>query len=395
VKKEPEPKKPLEVVKPAMPMKIRQAIDKGVAHLKKRLDGGGGRLYRDRYVEDVHLVETGAAALAGLAMLEAGVAPDDAGVRKSLDHVRKNAGKVTLIYSLGAMLMFLNRLDTANALTEDDRRLQRTLALRVIAGQCSDGRWTYVNEPLNQAQEDKLVKELTAGSYKPGVNRIGGAMATSNSMTQFALLSLWGSRKHVAVRQPILHAAARFQATQQANGAWDYGPNTAGWFLDSNTCAGLLALAMEKTLRSDKELSGIKSVNDPPANPRLDEQRDKGFTYLAKVIGRPLGSEKDPKGRSSVFGASAWGDYYFLWCLERVSVIYSMDEIGGKDWYKWGSGILLQTQRADGSWDEADQHNTSHGDVPGTCFAILFLTKANLARDLTERLRLLSPIQKK
>ena len=88
-------------------------------------------------------------------------------------------------------------------------------------------------------------------------------------------------------------------------------------------------------------------------------------------------------------GASAFGDYYCLWCMERVAVIYSLDKIDGKDWYQWGSELILQSQRSNGSWQEM------HGDVPDTCFAILFLTRANLAPDLTESLRILIPVLKK
>ena len=79
--------------------------------------------------------------------------------------------------------------------------------------------------------------------------------------------------------------------------------------------------------------------------------------------------------------ADAHGDYYFLWSLERVAVIYDLKDIGGKDWYGWGSEVILQNQRVDGAWQE------THGDINDTCFALLFLTRANLAKDLTESIR--------
>ena len=58
-----------------------------------------------------------------------------------------------------------------------------------------------------------------------------------------------------------------------------------------------------------------------------------------------------------------------------------LDTIGGKDWYGWGSEVLLANQGADGSW---------HGEYPAavdTCFALLFLKRANLTRDLTSGLK--------
>ena len=73
--------------------------------------------------------------------------------------------------------------------------------------------------------------------------------------------------------------------------------------------------------------------------------------------------------------------YYFLWSLERVAVALDLDTLGGKDWYGWGSEVLLANQAADGSW---------HGEYAGpvdTCFALLFLKRTNLTADLTAGLK--------
>ena len=73
--------------------------------------------------------------------------------------------------------------------------------------------------------------------------------------------------------------------------------------------------------------------------------------------------------------------YYFLWSLERVAVALDLDTLGGKDWYAWGSEILVANQAADGSW---------HGEYAATvdtCFALLFLKRANLTADLTAGLK--------
>lgn len=383
---DPPPKKPAE----KMPEEIRQAIEGGVKHLQARVAAEEFSMpYRDPLGNAVG-VKTGAAGLVGLTLLEAGVSWRDPGVQKLLKIVRRDGPDVTHIYSLGAILLFLNRLNEAEPLADADRRLLRTLSLRIVAGQLDNGLWTYRNPPLSFAQEKHLLEQLKAGTFKP-TKKKSGTYGGSNSMTQFALLSLWGSRKHIPVRQPILHAAARFHSTQSSQGTWNYArPDMANFFQDSNTCAGLLALAMEKTLREDKEFRGVTSKSDPPVNSRATEQRDKAFAHLATIIGReaPPKSGTKPGVTGKLFGADALGDFYFLWCLERVSVIYSVDNIGGKDWYRWGSSVILKAQKEDGSWSE------HHGDVPDTCFAILFLTKANLARDLTESLRLLDPIER-
>ncbi|MBI2807322.1 MAG: hypothetical protein HYX68_20260 [Planctomycetes bacterium] len=381
----PEKEKPVVPVKPIgpppMPPRVRAAIDRGAEHLKRRILAGAklSNLSDAQFRGAFTGVETGTIALAGLSLLEAGVSPKDEAVVRAQMVVRQNIARVNHIYSLGAVLFFLNRLGEANALDDGDRRLQRNLALQIIAGQRSNGLWTYNNPHLTEDQENRLLQELEAKTYRPTKPPI----STSNSMTQFALLALWGSRNKVPVRQPILHAAARFHSTQWAHGTWSYArPDMPRNFQDSNTCAGLLALAMEKVLREDKEFQGQAGITDPPANRDADDQCARAFSHLSSVIGR---TKNDPIAKHNYHGkiikADSYGDYYFLWCLERVSVIYDLKTIRGKDWYGWGSDVILQHQLPDGHWQDL------HGDVGDTCFAILFLTRANLARDLTERIR--------
>ena len=86
-----------------------------------------------------------------------------------------------------------------------------------------------------------------------------------------------------------------------------------------------------------------------------------------------------------------WQDHppvnlYFLWSVERVGVIFNLKKIGGQDWYTWGSEILVANQDANGSWAEGRFHG-SH-PVVNTSFALLFLKRANLAKDLTAKLQI-------
>jgi hypothetical protein len=362
---------------PELPPKSRAAVDKGAAHLKKRLLEKGGPLNNDpRFPADT---PTGATALAGLALLEAGVPPDDPAVQKVLATVRKGGPTLRIVYAQGATVFFLNRLHDIEPLNTGDRMLLRSIALRLIAGQQRQGFWSYVNPPITPQAEEELLQKLRDNTYKPqGAKPADG----SHSMTQFALLSLWGSARHgVPVRPALLAAAQHFQKTQGPDGTWGYHVNKGDKTRrDSNTCAGLMALAMDQTLREDKRFRG-KIIDDTPANPLVAEQQKRAFEHLTRVIGRTKNDAGVKKGKGKVMNADALGDLYFLWCLERVAVIYDLKTIGGKDWYAWGSEVILDSQKGDGSW--VDQH----GDVCDTCFAILFLTRANLAKDLTESIR--------
>ncbi len=372
--------KPISNEPPPMPPHIRAALDKGVVHLKKRMEKVGEIAPIDgRFPKDAH---TGTIALVGLALLEAKVPRDDPAIQAALRVVRESGPSNQMIYSLGAILFFLNRLHDAEPLQAEDRVLARTLALRIIAGQCEDGRWSYLNPPVTPAQEEKLLEKLQSNKYKP--TGIGRPHPPSNSMTQFALLSLWGSSQHgIPVRPAILAAARTFCQKQNADGTWGYdmpGHYSGSTLRDANTCAGLIALAMDKTLREDRSFGG-NTVGDPPADALADERCAKAFAHLAGVIGRTITNVPNPDPavghRGGIIRAEAWGDYYFLWSLERVAVIYDLKTIDGKDWYGWGSDVILKNQRPDGSWLDR------HGDVPDTCFAMLFLARANLAKDLT------------
>jgi hypothetical protein len=380
--KDPIPEEPKESDKskdapPEMDPKIRAAIDKGAAHLKKRLLEKGGPLSHDkRFLADT---PTGAAALAGLALLEAKTPPSDPAVQKALAAVRENGPNLRIVYAIGACVFFLNRLHDIEPLNPSDRELVRSMSLRLIAGQQKGGYWNYINPPISKQAEDALLKRLRDNTYKPqGTN----PESSSHSMTQFALLALWGSARHdVPVRPALLAAAQHFQKTQANDGTWGYGVAKGNALrVDSNTCAGLMSLAMEQTLREDKRYRG-DAVDEIKVNPLVVEQQKKGFAHLASVIGRTNDDPSKKWVKGKLIRAHSLGDLYFLWSLERVAVIYDLKLIGGKDWYAWGSEHILDNQQSNGSWVDL------HGDVCDTCFAILFLTRANLAKDLTESIR--------
>ena len=58
---------------------------------------------------------------------------------------------------------------------------------------------------------------------------------------------------------------------------------------------------------------------------------------------------------------------------------------GGEDWHAWGTKVILPHQEKAGSWSESP-----HGPLADTCFALLFLVRANLFQDLTDKLQALA-----
>src|SRR5262249_16931362 len=141
---------------------------------------------------------------------------------------------------------------------------------------------------------------------------------------------------------------------------------------DSMTCAGLLGLAVGH---------GIVR-GDPKAASARDPAIDKGLRFLGSGIGKPGEHDKRPqRGTGQLVGANAHGDLYYLGSIERGAVAYDLKLIGGKDWYAWGAGVLVDSQKKDGSWSD------SFPGTVDTCFALLFLKRTNVAQDLTAKLK--------
>ena len=158
------------------------------------------------------------------------------------------------------------------------------------------------------------------------------------------------------------------------------------------TCAGLLGLAAAHAARNEailragskpgKHTSGTKGTTARPTDPRRDLAIRAGLIALGRAIGHPTNGRVPPQ-LLQIDGRNGRA-YYFLWSLERVAMIFGLETIGKKDWYSWGAEILLANQQPNGGWANGDH---SGGPCCDTAFALLFLSRANLARDLTHSLK--------
>jgi len=389
---------------------IQQAINRGIGHLRQ-LQAEDGTWPSDK---------AGATALVGLTLLECDVPPADPAVHKAATYLRKNWPEINDIhttYAISLAILFFDRLgDPA------DTPIIQALGVRLLTGQNSGGGWSYgcptlsaeevrrlkglidrqvelktrgeppkvaAPKPGSKAALPREVQQLLThleqrGPAKPG--RLDAMMpGGDNSNTQFAILGLWAARRHgVPVDKALARTAARFRGSQHPDGGWGYMPAMAnmpgfGAATPSMTCAGLLGLAMgyasarESTLQTEPKHKSSKtgSAKAPP-EPTRDPQVRAGLAFLTLVIGRPI----DDAGAGNL--AASLGDmYYLLWSVERVAVAYDLPNIGGKDWYAWGAELLVAAQRADGGW------RGKYGADVDTSFALLFLRRVNLSRDLT------------
>jgi hypothetical protein len=89
-----------------------------------------------------------------------------------------------------------------------------------------------------------------------------------------------------------------------------------------------------------------------------------------------------------MIGDSGLPQFYFLWTVERVATLYNLQAFGDKDWYRWGAQILVSSQTTGGEWPfvPGDITGGSYGNVLNTSFALLFLKRSNMTKDLTTKL---------
>ncbi len=143
----------------------------------------------------------------------------------------------------------------------------------------------------------------------------------------------------------------------------------------SMTCAGLFGLAVGHGATLD-----IRKKKNPKlesTDVSKDDNISRGLQALATAVGKPAGWSGVGKAAVDIPKVSGKG-FYYLWSLERVAVAYNLETISRKDWYQWGSEVLLASQMSDGSW--AGEYGGSGVD---TCFALLFLKRVNFAHDLS------------
>ena len=252
------------------------------------------------------------------------------------------------------------------------------------------------DRPLEPAEARKVINTLpprfrgipalvdATGKGSPG-NPLVVSRSSDNSNTQFATLALWAARRHgLPVERSLDLVARRFRTTQMPNGIWKYKYPT-GHITPAMTGAGLIGLAVGHGLEADG--AGKKVIKDVRV--------DAGLKALGSQIGKPFGAKINQKvrlvrGRGLRTGQPRGPiNLYFLWTVERVGVIYHVREMDGKDWYRWGVDLLLDAQANDGSWNEGNYRGAFR--AVDTCFALLFLRRANFAADLTKRLDFVVP----
>lgn len=298
----------------------------------------------------------GITALCTVALMENGAPTYDTVVDKGYRYVRKNLTDEKSTYDIALGVLLLSRVGDRL-----DRPAIRALGAKLLAGQTTQGGWSYSCPNVDAT----VLSDLKRLDRKDG--------AGDNSNTQFAVLGLWiASRYGVPIDDAMKDVSNRFVNTQNEDGGWGYTikdkePTPSG---QAMTPAGLFCLTVARATKIRAELRQRSATTSRGEKETLlsEPKYAKGLLrvgYYAKQMGP--GSAR-----------------YFIWAIERIGVLLGQEKFEGDvDWFKQGSEALIKSQKADGSWP-ADKPESALAD---TCFASLFLRKANLGSDISRLLQ--------
>jgi hypothetical protein len=310
---------------------VRESIDRAVSFLERRQNPNGTWPDHAGYVG-------GVTGLCTLALLNAGVPPEDEQVERALAYLRGLKGQQTYVVSLQTMVFCAAQPKKDLLLIRQNVKWLE--ARQVTTGQGKGG-WSY---PTSSP---------------------GGA---DPSNSQFAVLALYeAERAGVKVDESTWRLALEYwQRMQNPDGSWGYGKDNAG--TGSMTCAGItsMIIAAGQLNAGDAEIvdgkvrcCGSQSVNKTIEN---------GLRWLA----RNFSVHTNPSGAGRAFAQSNL--LYYLYGMERTGRMTAQRFVGDHDWYREGSDMLLRAQDGlEGYWKGAGHAESN--EVIGTSFALLFLAK--------------------
>ncbi|QDU22181.1 prenyltransferase/squalene oxidase repeat-containing protein [Urbifossiella limnaea] len=427
---------PAQAGRPLTQAVIDEAVDRGVSFLRQTQTPAGS-WGKGTNVGPGGGWAVGYTALCGIALIEAGIPPNDPGIQKAANVVRAAQPKIDHTYEAALAIIFLDRVGE-----KKDKPLIQGLALRLIAGQSGTGGWGYKVPIVPQSDANLMfgaLKQLNPpqtgstpslrdrpGSLglcikmsddvrpKPPAKLATGAAAdttktlanlaaklrglptfidparlplvepkdkrndpivgtTDNSNTHFATIGLWCARRHEVPTERTFALLNRRFQTSQSADG-SWGYDFSAEGKSGGSPALTCVALLGLAIGHALDLDKNENVR-PEQDPRIL----KAFKMLGGRVGAPTGfvggDRPTPK---------AAGGLYYLWALERIAVLYDVAQLDNKDWYKWGAEILCTHQKPNGSWEDGG-YPADHPAI-NTALAVLFLKRANLTPDLSRRL---------
>jgi len=299
---------------------VRAAILRAVAALKDEQQPAGTW---PNYAQ-----EGGVTALVTYALLEAGVAADDADLAKAVEYVRRLGHRSTYVVSLKVLALA----------AADPKRYRAEIQSAVdwlVEHQSATGAWGYGTPPPAAMAEIRIGGALEQAKDEARLRQQYERPDASNS--QFALLAL-AEADRVGARVPARTwqmADRHFRASQLPGGGWGYvyhdpDPEEAYGSITAAVLAGLY-------------LCHERLASTEPAETTADRLAviERGIEWITQRF-----TLKENPNR-----ALAWY-YFWLYSLERLGVISGRRTFGDHDWFQEGTDLLVRGQRPDGRWTD-------------------------------------------
>ncbi len=345
-----------------LPAKVEAAIKKGADYLRAQT----AALPADQ--KPVRLCGT---ELTLLTFLHAGV-PENAPEFQRLFKLMME-GDLQCTYCVSLQAMVLEELDRVR----HQGRIAHC-AQFLVDNQCKNGQWDY-GAPTKLGPLAPVKKGTATGGVRtdpaqdPGprpkpkvVNRIvvrrqreGGESTGDNSNSQYAALGLRACHEAgIAFPMETVDLAMKcWRACRSEDAAGRDALAGRGWGYHGNE--GPIYGSMTAGA------AGALVIYDYIKEGKLAWLRDKDVHEGNQWIARNFSAAANPgMGQKNLF--------YYLYALERLGTLYGTERFGGHEWYAEGTRVVLDAQKADGSWTDGVEGRPESD----TCFAILFLRRA-------------------
>jgi hypothetical protein len=411
----------------AFAAKKKAAIEKGVAWLKKQQTSDGTWDYENLHPKlSAFPMSQGSAALGALALLKCGVAPDDEAIKKAFDHIRGHP--VQHVYSAGLVLLALDALASWQPQPSGDGKTSEKKAPKLtpqdldLARRCVEflektqqkALWRYpsksAGEDSSNAQYALLGLDAAERLGLP-VNKDVYVKAQAfyvefqeKDGPEVASFPVPGADLTMAelraVEKEIKEKLEKIERSFKGKKA---GEADQDGHLKEDLVQTTEQDAAKKIFKTTEKLSMMKARGFPYTTPthdtgEVDDRKVSGamtasgmaclFICKAHLDGTPAWKPIEKAVNQAIRDGAAWLEanwtvkqnpkrkfhhYYWLYSLERASVMNMVPLSGKHDWDLEGSELLVAAQKADGGWD-AGEHTTV-GPVVDTMFALLFLSR--------------------